>query len=96
MADHYIQNKYLFGLMQRRNVCRRRTKATSGGTYKSFHYHVRLGDGFTVTVGKKTFCDIHAVGKRRVEGLCCKLGTGELLYRDGPGVASFVVYLRES
>ena len=62
----------------------------------SFHYHVRLGDGFTVTVGKKTFCDIHAVGKRRVEALSCKLGTGELLYRDGPGVASFVVYLRES
>ena len=27
MTDHDTQNKYLFGLMERRNVCRQRTKA---------------------------------------------------------------------
>ena len=51
----------------------------------SFHYHVRLSVDFTVTVCKKTFCNIHAVGKRRVGGFCCKLGTGELLASDARG-----------
>ena len=31
-------------------------------------------DGTDVEVCKKTFCDIHAVGKRRVENLCEKVG----------------------
>ena len=46
---------------------------------------MRLQDGNQVQVCKKTLCNIHAIGKRRLEKLTSKITAGNLVASDGRG-----------
>ena len=85
LKSHDAQNKYLYGLIRKRSV--RRRKASRASTTKrdvTYSYCIRL-KGKEVEVCKKTFCDVHSVGKRRIEVLCEKLKAGDLLVQDNRG-----------
>ena len=82
LKDNDAQNKYLFGLIHKQAVKRKKAK-TSTKRSVTYRYYLRCSDGTDVEVCKKTFCDIHAVGKRRIEKLCEKVGT--LTVSDGRG-----------
>ena len=77
-----VQNKYLYGLIRRKDV-RRRTRAAKPRSH-TISYHVRLRDGSHVQVCKVSFCAVHAIGKRRIENLVDKLTTGVLVASDQP------------
>ena len=51
----------------------------------SLTYHVRDSNGTELRVCKKAFCDVHSIGRKRVEGLCRRLGSGELIASDNRG-----------
>ena len=51
----------------------------------TFHYYVRLSSGDLIKVCKQAFCEIHRIGKRRVENLCEKLVSGILFSGDNHG-----------
>ena len=85
LKSHDAQNKYLYGLIRKRSV--RRRKASRASTTKrdvTYSYCIRL-KGKEVEVCKKTFCDVHSVGKRCIEVLCEKLKAGDLLVQDNRG-----------
>ena len=48
-------------------------------------YFVRTSQGVELQVCKKSFCDLHIIGKRRVEGLSEKIKAGVLIASDGHG-----------
>lgn len=82
------QNKYLYGLIHKGNVRWRRASPSKRDV--TYHYHLRFNDQ-EVEVCKKTFCDVHSIGKRRVEVLCEKLKAGNLLASDSRGTIAAVV-----
>ena len=83
------QNQYLLGLIRREKVQRKKLReagrACTRARSHSFAYHVRLQDGNQVQVCKKTLCDLHAIGKRRLEKLASKMTAGALVASDGRG-----------
>ena len=83
MKSHDEQNKYLFGLIEKKDVRRRRTEKPF--KMNTFVYNVRLENGNRVRVCKKTFCDLHAIGKRRVETLAAKIVGGVVFSGDERG-----------
>ena len=83
LGSHDAQNKYLFGLIRKEDV-KRRTRGASKPRSHSLFYHVRLCDGSHVQVCKKSFCDLHAVGKR-IDKLIEKLTAGVLVASDRRG-----------
>ena len=84
LKSHDAQNNYLYGLIHKEDVRRRRVRGAGAAKRAAiYRYHVRCN--YEVEVCKKTFCDIHAVGKRRVEVLCEKLKAGNLLPGDARG-----------
>ena len=83
LKSHDVQNKYLFGLICKQPIKRKRRSASLRS--HSIVYRVRLGNGSHVQVCKKTFCDLHAITKRRIEILSGKLSAGVLLATDGRG-----------
>ena len=86
LASHDTQNKYLYGLIHKEPVKRQTTRPSSQKYRRhTFTYHVRLKDGAQVQICKKTFCDLHAVTKRRVENLAEKLVCGILVASDKRG-----------
>ena len=85
LKSHDAQNKYLFGLIRRCTVKRPSRSATKRQRSQTFAYHVRSSEGKEVQVCKKSFCDLHAIGKRRVEGLAEKLSAGVLIAGDSRG-----------
>ena len=85
LKSHESQNKYLYGLMSKQPVKRKRGNRSSKSRSHTIAYRVRLRDGSHVQVCKKTFCDLHAVSKRRVEILLKKLRAGLLLATDERG-----------
>ena len=84
LKSHESQNKYLYGLMSKQPVKRKRGNRSSESRSHTIAYRVRLRDGSHVQVCKKTFCDLHVVSKRRVEILLKKLCAG-LLATDERG-----------
>ena len=76
------QNKYLYGLIHKQAVKRKQAKASTKRSV-TCRYYLRRSNGTDVEVCKKTFCDVHAVGKRRIEKLCEKVGA--LTVSDGRG-----------
>ena len=84
LGSNDAQNKYLYGLIRKKSV-RRRTQAAARPRSHTISYHVRLRDGSHVQVCKKAFCDLHAIGKRRVENLVDKLTAGVLVASDQRG-----------
>lgn len=84
LGNHDSQNKYLFGLLRREPIKRKRQGALSRRSH-TISYHVRLKDGSQVQVCKQSFCDLHAIGKRRVEKLTEKLVAGVLVPGDNRG-----------
>lgn len=86
LADHDSQNKYLFGLIERSSPKQRRPRgATNAPRGNVFYYFVRLREGDRINVCKQAFCQIHAIGKRRVEVLCKKVVSGVLFSGDNRG-----------
>jgi len=83
LGSHDEQNKYLYGLIEKKEIRRRRTQKSF--KRHSFVYNVRLNNGNRVEVCKKTFCDLHAVGKRRVEIIAAKILSGIILSGDERG-----------
>ena len=84
LGSHDAQNKYLYGLIRKKSV-QRKTRGVTIRRSQTIAYHIRLRDGTHVQVCKKTFCDLHAIGKRRVERLCLKLSAGVLVASDERG-----------
>ena len=84
LGKHEAQNQYLFGLL-RKEAVKRKGRGTSSRRNNTIIYHVRCKNGSHVQVCKKSFCDVHAIGKRRVENLAAKLISGELATIDGRG-----------
>ena len=71
LGSHDEQNKYLYGLIEKKDIRRRCTKTPF--KRHNFAYNVCLDNGKCMQVCKKTFCDLHAVGKCRVEKLAEKI-----------------------
>ena len=84
LKSHDAQNKYLLGLIRRQAV-KRPACGTTRPRSHTVTYHVRTVEGREVQVCKKSFCDLHVIGKRRVEGLVEKLAAGVLIACDGRG-----------
>ena len=83
LASHDTQNKYLYGLIHKEPVKRQTTRPQSQKYRRhTLTYHVRLQDGAQVQICKKTFCNLHAVSKCRVENLAEKLVCGILVASD--------------
>lgn len=78
------QNKYLYGLIRRETI-KYRTRGAQKPQSHAFTCHIRLNDGSDIQVCKKTFCDLYAVGKRRVEKLADQLSTGVQIASDKRG-----------
>ena len=77
---------YLFGLIGRNSPKQRRHRLSSGKPRcNTFCYFVRLNNGYQVKVCKEGFCQIHAIGKRRVEVLCEKIASGIFFSGDDRG-----------
>ena len=74
LKSHDEQNKYLFGLIEKKDV--RRCQTEKPFKMNTFVYNVHLKNGNCIRVCKKTFCDLHAIGKRRVETLAAKIVGG--------------------
>ena len=88
LANHDSQNKYLYGLVKRLVPKQRRPRSgTANKTPRrnSFKYHVRLSSGDHVKVCKLAFCQIHSIGKCRVENVCEKIAAGVLFSGDERG-----------
>ena len=81
LRNHDTQNKYLYGLIQKKAIKRQTRNARN----YSLTYHIHLCDGSQVQVCKKTFCDLHAVSKRRVERRVENLLAGVLAASDQRG-----------
>ena len=84
LGNHDAQNKYLYGLISTADVKRRTTKSTRPRAH-TIVYQVRLADGSRKRVCKKSFCDLHVIGKRRVEKLVEKMSLGILIASDCRG-----------
>ena len=82
LKSHDAQNKYLFDLIRRTSVKRPSRSATKRQRSQTFTYHVRSSEEREVQVCKKSFCELYAIGKRRVEGLAEKLSAGVLVASD--------------
>ena len=82
LKSHDAQNKYLYGLLHKQAV--RRKVGSRPKRSVTYSYNLRLSEK-EVQVCKKTFCDVHSVGKRRIEFLCEKLNAGELQVCDARG-----------
>ena len=82
LKNNDAQNKYLYGLIHKQAVKCKRAKASTKKSV-TYRYYLRRSNGTDVEVCKKTFCDVHAVGKRRIERLCEKVGA--LTVVDGRG-----------
>ena len=85
LGSHDQQNKYLFGLIHKVDVKRRRGAGGHAGRRHTFTYHVRLCDGKAVQVCKNTFCVLHGIAKRRVEGVAAQLVDGVVIASDERG-----------
>ena len=85
LGSHDQQNKYLFGLIHKVDVKRRRGAGGHAGRRHTFTYHVRLRDGKSVQVCKNTFCVLHGIAKRRVEGVAAQLVDGVVIASDERG-----------
>ena len=68
LGNHDAQNKYLFGLISVADV-KRRTVSTGRPRTRTIVYQIRMKDGGLKQVCKNSFCNIHAIGKKRVERL---------------------------
>ena len=84
LKSHDTQNKYLFGLIERAEVKRRRAKGPSRRLL-AYNYHVCLSNGRRIQVCKKVFCEVHAIGRKRVENLAKSLTSGALVASDSRG-----------
>ena len=84
LGEYDTQNKYLFGLLGRMDV-KRKKRGSATSRKNTIVYHVRLVDGTRVQVCKKSFCDFHSIGKRRVENLVDKLVNGVFMGGDERG-----------
>jgi hypothetical protein len=51
----------------------------------TYLYHIRSLSGTEIRVCKKAFCEVHDVGRKRVDDLCKKLSAGEIIVRDNRG-----------
>ena len=84
LKSHDAQNKYLCGL-----ICQKPVKRHNPGVTRecacTTAYFVRISQGVKLQVCKKSFCDLHAIGKCRVEGLSEKIKAGVLIASDGCG-----------
>lgn len=85
LGCHDAQNKYLYGLISVADVKRHTVTGTTRPRNHSIVYQVRLADGSRKQVCKKSFCDLHAIGKRRVEKLVEKVMQGILIASDMRG-----------
>lgn len=85
LGDHDAQNKYLYGLISIVGVKRQAKQSRSQHRQHTIVYKVRLADGSHKQVCKKSFCDLHAIGKRHVEKLVEKVTQGILIASDMRG-----------
>lgn len=87
LGNHDDQNKYLYGLIERSVPRQRRLRKSSGNPRaNTFCYFVRNTHGERVHVCKQAFCQLHAIGKRRVEVISKKLVSGVLFSGDDRGL----------
>ena len=85
-TSHDAQNKYLYGLIEKEEVKRRRADRDSGPRRKvTYQYYVHCTNGNRYRVCKKSFCAVHAIGRKRVELLCEKIHSGALTSSDDRG-----------
>ena len=84
LKSHDTQNKYLFGLIKKVQVKRKRIRGESKRNV-TYLYHIRLTSGTEVRVCKKAFCEIHGVGRKRIDDLCKKLSAGEMTVTNNRG-----------
>ena len=84
LGNHDSQNKYLYGLIER-TMPKRKVPSAKTSRVNSFVYRLRLSNGNHVQICKQTFCQVHGIGKRRVENLCTAMTSGVLSCSDGRG-----------
>ena len=87
LGSHDTQNKYLFGLIERCTPKQSRQRRSTGKPRSNtYRYFVRNARGEKIQVCKNAFCEVHAIGKRRVEVLSTKLASGVLFSGENRGL----------
>lgn len=85
LGSHDAQNKYLYGLITVMEVKRHTAHEITRPRNHTIEYQVRLANGTHQQVCKQSFCDLHAIGKRRIEKLVEKMLHGVLIASDMRG-----------
>ncbi|KAL0272787.1 UNVERIFIED_CONTAM: hypothetical protein PYX00_005630 [Menopon gallinae] len=83
LQSHDEQNAYLFGLIRKVPIARKRAEGSTRRTC-TFNYYIRVG-GQETQVCVKALANIHGVGKSKIHILCEKLGQSVLFPRDERG-----------
>ena len=87
LGSHDTQNKYLYGLIERSvPIQQRRRRSTGKPRANTYRYFVRNVKGERIQVCKDAFCQLHTIGKRRVEVISTKLVSGVLFSGDNRGL----------
>ena len=86
LGSHDTQNKYIYGLIERCVPKQRRLRQSAGKQRSNTYcYFVQNVKGERIQVCKVAFCQLHGIGKRRVEIFTSKLASGVLISGDNCG-----------
>lgn len=81
-----LQNIYLAGQINVKPVVRTRVRESSRRQHSfEFEYHLRLQNGTSIQVCRKSFCAVHGINPKRVRVLQNKITSGEIVPVDKRG-----------
>ena len=87
LGSHDTQNKYLFGLIERCTPRQQRRRRSMGKPRSNTYcYFLRNVTGEKIQVCKDAFCQVHAIGKRRIEIVTAKLASGVFFSGNNRGL----------
>ena len=81
LANYDSQNKYLYGLIEHKQ----KDHFAVFPKANTFVYRLHINSGNCIRVCKRTFCQVHGIGKRQVENLCLAMTSGVLSCSDDRG-----------
>lgn len=83
LKTHDEQNAYLFGLIRKQDVARKKNKE-GGRRTCTYTYYVR-NKGKETQVCRLAFANIHGISSPKIRNLCLKLDMNVMFPRDGRG-----------
>lgn len=83
LNSHDEQNAYLFGLIRKKDIARKRSKDSVRRTC-TYTYYVR-NRGKEIQVCRLAFAHIHGISSPKIRNLCLKLDMNVMFPHDGRG-----------